>query len=453
MKHSNPSQKSPDFAARSLPSSSPVNPRMRRPSNVNHNVKKRKTFHEQSPPGQGGPAQGDVFTEKPSAVFEPSGGRSHTLSVAIPGSIVANAKSIEQKTLLAGIIARALAVFCVDEVVIFDDDENSAQHDFYEQNDDWYESPIDKTNDQLNGNVPSTKGYTANSDPSHFLAHLLSYLETPPYLRKHLFPMHPNLRGAGLLPSLDMPHHLRANEWCDYREGIVVSNADHYKARRGSYSDGYPRRRSSTSPTGPPATIVDTGLSQKVVLPEIQLPEHARVTVRFSQDGSEQYAESVHPSAPRSEAGYYWGYYVRRCRSLSSVFTECPFDGGYDLSFGTSERGAPVHTVLEEDAEGGAMHDHDHHAQPPDYNHLLLVFGGVAGIEAAIRNDPQLRDMAIRPTEAGKLFDYWVNLLPGQGSRTIRTEEAVWLGLTSLRGLVEGSHRPKRSYRYNGSKE
>ena len=76
----------------------------------------------------------------------------------------------------------------------------------------------------------------------------------------------------------------------------------------------------------------------------------------------------------------------------------------------------------------------------PDYKHLLIVFGGVAGIEAAIRNDRQLREM-INPTDAGKLFDYWVNLLPGQGSRTIRTEEAVWLGLTSLRGLVESNNR------------
>ncbi|KAA8645683.1 RNA methyltransferase [Aspergillus tanneri] len=419
---------------------------MRRPSNV----KKRKTFHEENSPGQKGISESDVCTSKPTALFAPTGGRSHTLSVAIPGSIVANAKSIEQKTLLVGIIARALAVFCVDEVVVFDDDGNSAQHDEYEQDYDYYDSPMARTNDQVNGTTPS-KGYTAYSDPSHFLAHVLSYLETPPYLRKHLFPMHPNLRGAGLLPSLDMPHHLRANEWCDYREGIVISTVDHQKSRRGCNSNNYHHRnRRSNSPTSPPATVVDTGLSQKVVIPDIQLPEHARVTVRFSQQGPKHRAEPVHPSIPRSEAGYYWGYYVRRCRSLSSVFTESPFDGGYDLSFGTSERGAPLNTVLEED--GDEQRHHIHHNHTPEYKHLLVVFGGVAGIEAAIRYDPQLRDMAISPTDAGKLFDYWVNLLPGQGSRTIRTEEAVWLGLTGLRGLVEGTHRPKKSYRYNGSK-
>lgn len=304
-------------------------------------------------------------------------------------------------------------------MVVFDDDETHTSN--YDEYDTDYESPITKPDQLLSGTAPPSKGYTAYSDPSHFLAHILSYLETPPYLRKHLFPMHPNLRTAGLLPSLDMPHHLRANEWCDYREGIVVST----DTQQGNGHHNNANHRSSNGRRG---SIVDTGLPQKVVVPDIDLPEHARVTVRFSPDGPEQ-GEPVHPSTPRAEAGYYWGYYVRRCRSLSDVFQECPFDGGYDLSVGTSERGAPVSDVLDEDPQ-----------HLPDYKHLLIVFGGVAGIEAAIRNDRQLREM-INPTDAGKLFDYWVNLLPGQGSRTIRTEEAVWLGLTSLRGLVESNNR------------
>lgn len=348
-----------------------------------------------------------------------------------------SAQTIEQKTLLAGAIARALAVFCVDEVVVFDDDRaHTSKHNDYDTD---YEAPNTSPDNLLSGAPPPSKGYTAYSDPSHFLAHLLSYLETPPYLRKHLFPMHPNLRTAGLLPSLDMPHHLRANEWCDYREGIVVSTStdqgspDRNGPKRGKSHNNHGHTHYANDDRNPDrrGSIVDTGLSQKVVLPDISLPEHARVTVRFSQGAPDQ-AEPVHSSAPRSEAGYYWGYYVRRCRSLSDVFTECPFDGGYDLSFGTSERGAPVSHVLDEDPHS-----------LPDYKHLLVVFGGVAGIEAAIRNDHQLQQMSIQPSDAEKLFDYWVNLLPGQGSRTIRTEEAVWLGLTSLRGLVESNQRKR----------
>ena len=46
-------------------------------------------------------------------------------------------------------------------------------------------------------------------------------METPQYLRKALIGMHPELRYAGMLPPLDAPHHLRASEWGEYREGVV----------------------------------------------------------------------------------------------------------------------------------------------------------------------------------------------------------------------------------------
>ncbi|BDD63363.1 hypothetical protein MPDQ_002488 [Monascus purpureus] len=395
----------------------------------------------------------DLCTAKPSAVFTPTGGRTHTLSVAIPGSIVANVPSLEQKTYLAGAIARALAVFCVDEVVVFDD------FDSYGNNGN-AESGRKVT---LQNRKQPWNGYTANSDPSHFLAHLLSYLETPPYLRKYLFPMHPNLRTAGMLPSLDMPHHLRQNEWCDYREGVVISrrnSGSEGKGRKSSkdHGENYDNNTNHTNDhnqNGDTAvTVIDTGLHQKVMLRDIELPERARVTVRFFSQDQQIQAEPVHSSTPRQEAGYYWGYYVRRCRSLSAVFTECPFDGGYDLSFGTSERGVPVSDIMNGQYDdkringGGSKGDDDDGdttAVFPDYKHLLVVFGGVAGIEVAVRNDRQLRGMSMRPVDANKLFDYWVNLLPGQGSRTIRTEEAVWLGLTSLRRLVE---RKNHGYGY-----
>ncbi|KAL1987718.1 hypothetical protein VTN96DRAFT_2558 [Rasamsonia emersonii] len=342
-----------------------------------HKSKKRKISQHQT-----GRNDEHVDTSKPSAIFTPKGPRLHTLSVALPGSIIENAKSHDQKTFLAGTIARALAVFSVDEVVIFDDDNPPRPGRIFD----------DLTTDE----------YTATKDPSHFLAHLLSYLETPPHLRKHLFPMHPNLRTAGTLPSLDMPHHPRADEWCDYREGVVVSG------------------------DGEKPTLVDTGLPKKIQLNDYDIPSKTRVTIKFgSRDSYEKDAEPVDPAEPREQAGYYWGYSVRRCGSLSAVFTECPFDGGYDLSFGTSERGAPISQVL---AEPSSI---------PKYRHLLVVFGGVAGIEAAITADPGLLEKGLTPATAGELFDYWVNVLPDQGSRTIRTEEAVWLGLMGLRGLVE----------------
>ena len=50
-----------------------------------------------------------------------SPGRHYTLSVALPGSILNNAQSLELRTYLAGQIARACAIFCVDEIVVFDE--------------------------------------------------------------------------------------------------------------------------------------------------------------------------------------------------------------------------------------------------------------------------------------------------------------------------------------------
>lgn len=272
-----------------------------------------------------------------------------------------------------------MAVFCVDEIVIFEDESSPTLRQ------------EDADGDQ----------YTAFSDPSHFLAHILSYLETPAYLRKALFGMHPNLRTAGTLPSLDMPHHLRANEWCEYREGVTVD--DH-------------------QPTRSSGTEADIGLPQRYTIPGVHIPPGTRVTLHLNEHGTE--AEPVAPSDPKEQAGYYWGYVVRRCSSLSAVFTECPYDDGYDVSFGTSERGEPISKVLLT-------------GKPPRPMHMLVVFGGVAGLEAAAKADPELEAKGIGAGNVRDLFDYWINVLPGQGSRTIRTEEAVWLALMGLRDLYQ----------------
>lgn len=50
-----------------------------------------------------------------------------------------------------------------------------------------------------------------------FFVRNLAYVETPQYLRKSLFSVHPSLRMSGLQNPLDAPHHLRINEWLPYR--------------------------------------------------------------------------------------------------------------------------------------------------------------------------------------------------------------------------------------------
>ncbi len=49
--------------------------------------------------------------------------------------------------------------------------------------------------------------------------------------------------------------------------------------------------------------------------------------------------------------------------------------------------------------------------------HLLVVFGGVQGLETSLDADP-----ALTVEEPRLLFDHYLNTCPGQGSRTIRTE-------------------------------
>lgn len=288
---------------------------------------------------------------------------------------------------MVGSIARALSIFCVDEVVVFSDGNNlsTKPHNAYGQQQD-----------------------TGRTDPDHFLSHLLDYLETPPYLRKSLFPIHPNLLKQGILPSLDLPHHLKPDEWCPYREGVTLPGADQH------------------------GTFVETGLRIPVTV-EDQIPENTRVTVKFKPGAEEAAkdpnveeikADPVSPDEPREEGGYYWGFNVRRAGSLSEVFTECAYEGGYDITIGTSERGADIEKLYSDEEE----------QKVGRFQHLLIVVGGVAGLEVAVKNDKELQKLGV--VEAKDVFDRWINICPGQGSRTIRTEEAVLMILMGLRRLV-----------------
>ena len=63
------------------------------------------------------------------------------------------------------------------------------------------------------------------------------YHDNPPtrYLRKALFPHHPDLKYAGLLNPLDCPHHMRREEKYPFREGVVLKRPT--KKGKGSFVD------------------------------------------------------------------------------------------------------------------------------------------------------------------------------------------------------------------------
>ncbi|KAK4199803.1 putative RNA methyltransferase [Triangularia verruculosa] len=312
--------------------------------------------------------------------FRPTTARDWTISIAVPTSIITSCVTREQRTTAAGSIARALAIFSVDEVVIFDD------------------SPLEQRPRNFD-----PEAYTGDTEPAHFLEHLLNYLETPPFMRKVLFPIHPNLRSQGLLPSLDMPHHPHKDEWLPYREGLAL--------------EAPPRSGKGTS--------VDIGMPETVTISE-DIPPKTRVTLKMPDDPQGQ-PEPVNPAEPRTEGGYFWGYSVRKAKSLSDVFTSSAYEDGYDLSIGTSERGVPL---------SKAFPNRD---QTATFNHMLIVFGGPRGLEYAAMNDPDLGQMGISGARTKELFDHWVNVLPNQGTRGIRTDESLLIALTGLRRLWDSS--------------
>ncbi|XP_038589646.1 LOW QUALITY PROTEIN: putative methyltransferase C9orf114 homolog [Micropterus salmoides] len=334
-------------------------------------------------------------------------GRAYTVSVALPGSVLDNAQSTELRTYLAGQIARACVVFCVDEIVVFDEqgeDVKSVEGEF--------------------------KGVGKKGHACIQLARILQYLECPQYLRKWFFPKHQDLQYAGLLNPLDSPHHMRIDDESEYREGIVLDRPT--KQGKGS--------------------LVNCGMRKDVRIDK-QLQSGLRVTVQLNQRQNQvcvcvcvcvyylfkifllrkifvhqpcvcvcpSSSESkvckgvvVAPHMPRTEGGLYWGYSVRLASCLSAVFTESPYKEGYDLTIGTSERGSNM----------------DQTTLSP-FKHLLVVFGGLQGLEASVDTDQNL-DV----TDPRVLFDLYLNTCPGQGSRTIRTEEAILVSMAGLRPKI-----------------
>ena len=119
---------------------------------------------------------------------------------------------------------------------------------------------------------------------------------------------------------------------------------------------------------------------------------------------------------------------------MKAVFDECPYpseSGGYDLTIGTSERGKE--SIDDPDF---SIQQRRINKSSGSYRHALIVFGGVAGIEESIDAD---ESMPISGSLCHNMFDKWINICPYQGSRTIRSEEAVLITLAKLSPLLTKS--------------
>ncbi len=174
--------------------------------------------------------------------------RCPSIAVAIPSSLVSDVPHLREKTARIGLVGRALAIFRVDEVIIYRD--------------------------------------LARPGEGELIRAILAYMEAPQYLRKRLFGLRPELRYAGILPPLRTPHHpLRARlsqlRDGEFREGVVVSSG-----RRGC--------------------LVDVGVEEPLLAPGLRAQEGTRMTFVVERRGRSVRLRPVQ----REEVPYYWGYRV-----------------------------------------------------------------------------------------------------------------------------------------------
>ncbi|MEM2917243.1 MAG: RNA methyltransferase [Candidatus Bathyarchaeia archaeon] len=278
-------------------------------------------------------------------------------SIAIPASLVSDIPHLREKTSRIGLIGRAAAIFRIDEIIVFPD--------------------MPKTDQRRDMELIFT---------------ILSYLETPQYLRKKLFGLKPELRYVGVLPPLRTPHHPLSNKTenlkiGEHREGVVVS-----KNKNGSF--------------------VDVGVEKALFLPNIQLLPKTRVTVKIVKLGKSPELAL----ADVNEIEDYWGFHITVSNmTLAQLLKERKFH----LTIATSRRGAPFTHVMENLKQ-----------RLQNSKNVLIIFGApTMGLyEIVAQNGLKLED----------IVDFVVNTIPCQGTETVRTEEAVFASLALLNFLIKG---------------
>jgi predicted SPOUT superfamily RNA methylase MTH1 len=280
--------------------------------------------------------------------------RSFNFSIAIPASLTSDIPHLREKTFRIGLTGRAAAIFQVDEIVVYPDMPN-----------------VNQTSD------------------IKLIQTILSYMETPQYLRKKLFKILPELQYAGTLPPLRTPHHPTANKIenltiGEYREGVVLS---HSKLE----------------------SLVDIGVEQPAIVQGATRAINTRATVKITELNMQPKAVFVDPEKIKA----YWGYKV----SASNLpFTQLLRKRQFDLVIATSKKGKPVTAVLDELSE-----------RIKNSRRVLVAFGApTQGLpEIAMRERVKLDDVV----------DFVVNTVPHQATETVRTEEAVYATLSILNTL------------------
>ncbi|HZD34349.1 MAG TPA: putative RNA uridine N3 methyltransferase [Nitrososphaeraceae archaeon] len=205
-----------------------------------------------------------------------------SLSVAIPNTSLIDSKSLLDKSLRVAQFARALSIFRVEKVYIYND-----------------------------------MSATARPDDFKLITLLLEYLDTPQYLRKLLYPKMKLLQFTGMLPPVQSPHHktfMRASEvrGAESRVGVLLRNM-------GSW-------------------VVDVGLDRTI--PFVGQNETSRkANFKLSVRRGRLIAEEIYGKVGDSE---YWGYQVISIHTLSEIQKRL-HDVKFLI---TSKRGMPISVIM-----------------------------------------------------------------------------------------------------------
>lgn len=277
------------------------------------------------------------------------------LTVAIPASLVSDIPHLREKTSRLGMIGRALAIFRINEVIVYPDKPMENQrHD------------------------------------AELISVVLRYMETPQYLRKRLFPILPVLKYASILPPLRTPHHPLTKRIADlidgeYRDGVVVKTGKN--------------------------TLVDIGFERPIRLNEGNAPLGKRITVKIVKHASKI---SIQKYDKSKISNIYWGYHV----GISNATLAQMLSGGvFDLVILTSKYGKPLIEVIGELKRRWI-----------EAKNRLIVFGSPKqGIREILKCDGLDMD------EVDSLV---INTIPSQGTKTIRTEEAIFATLAVINLFV-----------------
>ncbi len=233
-------------------------------------------------------------------------------------------------------------------------------------------------------------------DETELIERILNYAETPQYLRKRLIPLAGDLRYAGTIPPLRTPHHpLDAEkiEIGDIRVGVVVRVHEN-----GSW--------------------VDIGAKRSAFL-NVSMQKGERVNVQVT---SNKPLKAV-PVYEDEIAGY-WGYSVARAGTLSGALTLTPAPTP-GLRIATSRYGESIDVDLlrKIGAESGS-------------EDVLVVFGaphkGISEIMAEEKRREDRKEKEKSEESFIAEFDYTLNVLPDQGTATVRLEEAIVATLAIL---------------------